>query len=56
MSIIMSAASVILWLAAILCSGAVGMLLEEGQEGPAESGIGVVMCFAVCALILQVMA
>ena len=56
MSIVMHAASLIVWLGAVTLSGAVGMLLEEGRITEAERGIWLVLCFATCAFILQVMA
>jgi hypothetical protein len=53
---IMVAASVILWIAAILLSGAVGMCIEEGNKKSADIGYGLMATFAICAFILQVMA
>lgn len=53
---IMVASSVILWIAAIAISGAVGMCLEEGNRKGADTGCGLMATFAICAFILQVMA
>lgn len=56
MTFIMNAASAILWLCAILLSGATGMAIENKDHEASEKGVSLVLCFAVCALILQVMA
>lgn len=53
---IMIAASVILWLCAIVLSGAVGMCIEEGNKKVADIGYNLIIIFVICAFILQVMA
>lgn len=56
MTFIMNALSAILWLCAIMLSGATGMAIENKDHEASEKGVSLVLCFAVCALILQVMA
>jgi hypothetical protein len=56
MSIFLHVVSLALWLTAIAVSGAVGMLIEEGNKKSAEGGYTLVVCFALCAFILQVLA
>lgn len=53
---IMVASSVILWIAAILLSGAVGMCIEAGNRKSADIGYNLTIIFVICAFILQVMA